>query len=690
MGEARSTASVWTSLLYDVAGVLASMDNPERRVDRALAIMGGVLVCNRTALWEVSPVLARPITTLPPVTEVEAEALAKRLSDLARLLSEVPPHRPSTTVQGNAYLSVPLIGAGEVIAILHVERFEGSFDDVDLAMVSGVAALLGPYLTLVRARRDLRESERRFRTLYESADAIISIDNARRIVLYNRGAETIFGYTSDEMLGQPLDVLLPGRFRASHRKHVERFAQGPQTARLMGERPFEILGRRKSGEEFPAEAAISKLESEGATFLTVMLRDTTERSRREREQRFLAEVGAALASTLDQAETLTSIAGLAVREIADCCVVDVVDHAGRRRLKIAIADPAKAALAHLLETNALDSERPYLMRSAVETRQPMLLADVPPDYLTAGARSPEHLRALRELGPTSIIVVPLVAHARVLGALALVSTRPEHRYGPHDLRLAQDLAQLAGLAIENASLYRATQDAINARDEVLGVVAHDLRNPLSAIHISAQMLRDHLACVEDAEPMVRLIDMIRRSVQRADRLIEDLLDVHRMEVGQLSLESAEVRAAPLVHEVVESQQPLAAGASLELRAEAPDETPPVWADRGRLMQVLENLIGNAVKFTPQGGRITVSVEDHGAAVRFRVADTGQGIAPDQLPHLFDRFWQAERTDRRGAGLGLAICKGIVEAHGGRIWAESAPGAGTTFFFTIPKAGSSCR
>ena len=168
-----------------------------------------------------------------------------------------------------------------------------------------------------------------------------------------------------------------------------------------------------------------------------------------------------------------------------------------------------------------------------------------------------------------------------------------------------------------------------------------------------------------------------------NRLIQDLLDVTRMEAGRLSIEPSRLRPGQLVAEALEPQKPVASSASLELELDLSPDLPDVWADRDRLLQVFENLIDNAVKSTEPGGHIAVGASPRDAEVLFWVADSGVGIPAEQRPHLFDRFWQAGR--RGGAGLGLPIVKGLVAAHGGRIWVESTPGRGSTFFFTIPMA-----
>lgn len=221
------------------------------------------------------------------------------------------------------------------------------------------------------------------------------------------------------------------------------------------------------------------------------------------------------------------------------------------------------------------------------------------------------------------------------------------------------------------------------RDDVLGIVAHDLRSPLNSILIASDILRA-------AEPSAgnrsdELAEVILRSALRMDGLIQDLLDIARMEAGHLSIEAERLSAVRIVTDAVGAEHVLAASDRIDLRVDVADTLPEVWADRDRLLQVFDNLIGNALKFTPRGGRVTVGATLRDDEVMFWVADSGPGIAAADLQHLFDRFWQARKTGRRGAGLGLPIAKGIVEAHGGSIWAESTPNRGSTFYCTIPTA-----
>jgi PAS domain S-box-containing protein len=535
----------------------------------------------------------------------------------------------------------------------------------------------------------LRVSEEKFSGIVSlSADAIVSIDENQRITLFNAGAERVFGWTRQEAIGAPLDMLIPEHLREIHRRHVTEFAASPETSRRVGDHRPEIVGLRKNGEVFPAEAAISQLEVGGTRIFTASLRDVSDQRRREIEKELLAELGAALGSTVDVGEVPQRIAELVVRRFADTCVVDVLpDDASPRALHVVARDPAQAWAGELLARLPVDDGRPHLTASTLASRRPELLRRMSPDDIALLSPTEDHLRALRSLNPRCVITVPLLARDEILGALAFLSSSPSRVYDDRDVRFAEEIAQRVSLSIENARLYRAAQRAIRARDEVLGIVAHDLRNPLGVISMHAAILPRVL---EPKDAARKAAQTIERSAGRMKRLIEDLLDVTRMEAGRLTIEQDRVSPRELVAETAESQRALAASRALELRVDVASEVPDVWADRDRLVQVLENLVGNAIKFTERGGRVMIGAAPRDRDVLFWVADTGAGIAADDVPHLFDRFWQARRAGRKGAGLGLPIVKGIVEAHGGRVWVDSTPGRGSTFYFAIPRLQSAER
>jgi signal transduction histidine kinase len=281
------------------------------------------------------------------------------------------------------------------------------------------------------------------------------------------------------------------------------------------------------------------------------------------------------------------------------------------------------------------------------------------------------------------MIVPMAARGRVLGAMTFATTGAGRRYGQADLEMAQHLARRSALAVENARLYAEAQRAIRARDDVLAIVSHDLRNPLHAIGMASNLLarpgappsrvRAHAAAIE-------------RATRRMGRLIRDLLDSSRLETGRLVLERQAAQVGVLLAEAVAILAPLAAEKPITLVLASAAEGLEVYCDRERLLQVLSNLIGNALAFTAAGGTVTISAEADGAYVRFSVQDTGVGIPVEHQRRIFDRYWRS-RESRQGTGLGLAIAKGIVEAHGGRIWVESSPGEGATFRFTLPRTAA---
>jgi PAS domain S-box-containing protein len=529
------------------------------------------------------------------------------------------------------------------------------------------------------AQRALRVSEAKFAGIVTIAsDAIISVDENFIVTLFNRGAEAIFGYSADEMLGQPLDLLLPQRFRATHGRHMHNFAASPVAARRMGERQ-EILGCRKDGTEFPAEASISKLDLFGSSIFTVVLRDITDRKRIERSQRFLAQAGSILASSLDYEKTLASVAGLTVPELADWSVVYVREDDGSlRKLEVAHADPARRELVQQLLRYPVESPHPAM--TVLETGAPELMADVGDAFIEAIAHTPEQLHIYRTLGMRSLLVVPLLAHGEVRGAMGFFSANPR-RYGADELTLAQELALLSAMAVDNARLYRDARAAVQARDDMISVVSHDLGNPLSAIRIGTSLL---LRSAAD-ETARQHLEFIRQSAQQMESLVNDLLDVKRLESGSMALRTETVSIPDAMHNVMEVFRPIAQGRSITLECRLGKNLPSVSGDRQRLIQVLSNLVGNGLKFTEPGGSVTVEARLARDVVLFTVADTGSGIEAAHLPHVFDRFWQARREGRKGLGLGLAIARGVVEAHGGHIWAESTPGEGSTFLFSIPAA-----
>jgi signal transduction histidine kinase len=311
--------------------------------------------------------------------------------------------------------------------------------------------------------------------------------------------------------------------------------------------------------------------------------------------------------------------------------------------------------------------------TVLESGQPLVIE---------AARSDPQISALGlppGLGVRSAVIVPLRARQRIVGSMSLLSTGEKPRAA--DLPLAGELAQRVAFAIDNARAYAMARRANRAREEVLAIVSHDLRNPLSAIAMCSRVLMETPPATE--EERRSLLETISQSTELTNRLIEDLLDVSMIEAGRLSVEKRLEEVAPMIEHVVHMFAGTALERSIQLYEDVSPSLPSVMCDAGRVVQALANLVANALKFTDAGGRVTVSAEAHQDGVVISVTDTGAGIAAEHLGRIFERYWQSPGKARiRGSGLGLAIAKGIAEAHGGRIWVESTPSEGSTFSFTL--------
>lgn len=369
--------------------------------------------------------------------------------------------------------------------------------------------------------------------------------------------------------------------------------------------------------------------------------------------------------------------GVAVLEAARAVLISCDGNRLRLLGTLGIDPELEASLANL----TLDSEIPVVQ--AVRSGE-MTWIESSEDYRR---RFGEPYRGFGELADMqTYVAAPLVHAGETVGAVAL-HFREAGALGAADRAFTLLLAQAAATALHRARSYDAAQEqrrraelVADARAEVLGIVAHDLRNPLSLIVTTTELLEEEDL---EAEQRRKVLEIAKRAGKQMNRLIEDLLDTVQLESGRLTLVLENIDVATLFDQLEDTFRPLAARREISLVTTSPPEGLTVRADEFRLSQVMGNLLGNAIKFTPERGTVTFSARRDGSNVLFEVSDTGPGIPPEQLSHLFEQFWQARKNDKRGVGLGLTIAKGIVDAHGGRIWVESTPGAGTTFSFVIP-------
>ena len=437
---------------------------------------------------------------------------------------------------------------------------------------------------------------------------------------------------------------------------------------------------------------------------------------------FLARASALLATSLDYEATVEAVAGLAIPYLADWCSVDVVDPDGSvRRMAVTHADPAKAAIARRIAHYPPDPAGLHPRTQVLRTGRSYLAPDVTEAGLATVTRDAEQLRVMQSLGYRSAMIVALVARGQTLGALTFATAESERHYGPADVALAEQLASRAALALDNARLFRDAQQALAARyrslveeqaarreaeqaraeaeraqrdaesantakDDFLAILSHELRSPLGVILTWSHLLRRGAL---DAARVDHAIDRIERSALAQKQMIEDLLDVSRVIAGKLRLDVQPTDLTDDIEAAVDAFRAAAHAKGVELRSVPPPlaREPWVQGDPVRLQQIVSNLLNNALKFTPASGRVEVRVEPLESEVRIIVRDTGQGIAADFLPRVFEPFRQADSSSTRthgGLGLGLAIVRHLVELHGGRVAATSAgAGQGATFTVTLP-------
>ncbi|HYS53109.1 MAG TPA: GAF domain-containing sensor histidine kinase [Thermoanaerobaculia bacterium] len=431
-----------------------------------------------------------------------------------------------------------------------------------------------------------------------------------------------------------------------------------------------VAGLGRQTRRLAREAERRRDESEREAGEAKMARAAAEKE--ERRAAFLATALQELTSSLDVSRTVATLARLFVPNLAEVCAIDVAE--GDRSLcRRAVANRDQGVEDSMRERIDQPIEPvPEALARVMREREAKIVGPA--------AGLAKFLTGIDE--PRSVIVVPLVSRGETLGVVTAAAPAGQV-FTREDLMLATELARHGSLAFDNARLYLESQQALRAREEVLAIVSHDLRNPLNAITLAASLQQTSEAVSsEDREQL----DIINLSAQRMRRLIEDLLDVTRLEGGKrLPIEPAPVEVEPLLAETNELFKAQAATAEITLQYQVGGKLPPVWADRHRVLQVLSNLIGNAMKFTPKGGMVSFRADAQGDQVLFAVVDTGPGIPKKNLKDIFNPYWQAKRAERLGAGLGLPIAKGIVESHGERIWVESDEGRGTKFFFTLPVA-----
>jgi PAS domain S-box-containing protein len=475
-----------------------------------------------------------------------------------------------------------------------------------------------------------------FRELLESApDGIVIVDSQSRIVLVNRQAERLFGCERDWLLGQPIEVLLPERFRASHVQYRDGYQQAPRT-RPMGA-GLELSGRRRDGSEFPVEISLSPMTLDGARFVISIVRDTTERKRLERErEELLASVTYVLDGVSDAVVALDPQGRVTRVNPAACLLLGVApeDLVGRTAREVFHWEDEASRL--------LDDDE-YVFRESLATGQ---LASANNRYF----RKPDGVRI-----PVSVSSAPVVTNDR----------RPEMV-----VQVIRDISR--------------EREIDELKNQIISLVSHELRTPIGHIKgFSSSLLDPEVQW--DAATQLDFITEIDREADRLSALVRDLLDMSKIESGTAVGEKVEVSPAAVTRQAMKYVESATSQHRVLNRVE--DDLPDVLGDAGQLERVLGNLIENAAKYSPVDTDIRIDAQAAGGYVQWSVTDQGPGIPLEYRPRIFEKFVRVRSGPSRipGTGLGLPICKGIVEAHGGRLWLESPTEGGSRFLFTIPAA-----
>ncbi len=557
-----------------------------------------------------------------------------------------------------------------------LKQGDGNFVDVE---VSAKILSHNRWIAFVRsieerkkAEATIKEAEARYRVLVESiTEGILLVDRSGTIRLVNKKAMEFYGYTEEELLTIKIEKLIPDIFQNYH----------PQDN-------LEYTSIRKDGSKFLSEVTMNYIPNlNNEQMISLVIRDISDEKINEEHMRFSSIIGYELTLELDMKKRLRKAAMLITQSKADWCSVFIINGGGKLEAFYAYANDSENNFKlqswysddHRIEPNQIlqkiiDEKKPKLFNwNKLEKMKGQVLCNSLAEILDSH----------------SVAHFPLSARGRAFGIITLVKINSD--FTAKEFSLARASAERIALSVDNAYLYQQAQKASATREELIAIVSHDLRTPLTTINLGIQKLSRLTNKPIDKDEFIEQIKStthkMNASVKRSSELISDLLTFAKIESGTFTVEKNNEYASLLINETIENHSLLSQEKGIQLiSAVNPDLK--VQADHSKLIQVLSNLTGNALKFTPTGGSVKLSAEtcQNGFAL-FKIEDSGVGIEEEQLNKIFDRYWQPEQSHSQGAGLGLSIVKGIVEAHGGRIWVESEVGVGTTFLFTIPESVS---
>ncbi len=626
------------------------------------------------------------ITFMNPVAEsltgyTNRDAIGRPLDEVFRIANErtrQPVETPCEAVLRDGVI----VGLANHTILIAADGRETPIDDSAAPIRDSEGTVLGVVLVFRDAteQRGYVETQERLAAIVEnSQDAIISQDLDGTILSWNQGAQTLFGFTAEEAIGQPIEIIVPPDMRAEHQRSMQALRHGEPVHHL------DTFRIRKDGSRLEVSSRISPIRGgEGEVIgASKISHDISSQKHNERVLRLFSDAGIVLSDLSEEANMLDRLARMAVPLFADWCVISLVDAHGQIQVvgRAHGDESMQGVLDECLTRYPLEWNSYSITVNVLQSGKPELIQDVPPSMLTSLATGEYHRRLLEQLNPKSVVAVPIVIRGTTVGAITFAACDSYHGYALDDLAVAVELARRAATALENVRLYHELQEAQRQKDDFLAMLAHELRNPLAAIQYANEIAQLSQESGEEAR------DTINRQVKNLAHLIDDLLDVSRITRDKIHLKRENVDGAALVRRATASIQPLITAKQHRLRVEVSGQPLPLFVDPTRFEQILVNLLSNAAKYTPNGGEITIRALAEGDRATFQVQDNGIGIPTESLPRVFELFTQVDNSlDRSqgGLGIGLTVVRRLAEMHGGSVSADSTGlGQGSVFTVQLP-------
>ncbi|MEO5684894.1 MAG: PAS domain S-box protein [Chitinophagaceae bacterium] len=508
-----------------------------------------------------------------------------------------------------------------------------------------------------------------------SEDAIVSKDLQSIITSWNKSAERIFGYMESEMLGQPVRILIPADRQQEEDQIIARLKKGERVEH------FETVRLTKDGRELQVSLTVSPIRDASGKIIgaSKIARDISRQKQYEEQLQIINSIGKSISAALDTDTILQQVTDATTRlsgAAFGAFFYNKIDANGETYMLYALSGaPREAFDKYGMPRNTAIFNTTFeghgILRSDDITKDPKY-----------GKNYPHHGVPAGHLPVVSYLAVPVISQSGVvLGGLLFGHPKAAMFSQEHE-DLVSAIAGQAAIALDNAKLYAEIRLLNGKKDQFIGFASHELKTPLTTIKGYLQMAKIAAIGTEDA------FKKIEKQIGRLEGIVSDLLDISKIQAGKMDVDFQETSLSAVIKESIESVD----GSKHPIKTEPLAEDITVTVDRGKLVQVIVNLLSNAIKYSDAGTLITVTTQVLGDELEIKVADRGTGIPAQHLKHIFNQFYRvaSDRPKTKGMGLGLFISKEIMEAHGGRIWAESEPGTGSCFFLALPLQQKSAR